>query len=177
MKGWGVYRVTGKKKVINNIKDTSMRINNAMQSALTDGAELIRDRSIESLQNLAKEPGLSVQGGKITDKKSWVIEPMTDTEIVLKCLSEHAAIVEFGGMGRSILATDYGWKGFPIGRQQGKEPPTIRSKVKLQRGYNYFRSTINSEYARLSALNRIKRNLWKAARGTGMAKEMDISKL
>jgi len=168
----GIKEIRGKKKIISNLKKIKSQIDNNLINSLTYGTELLRDRAIDNLRNLATEPGLSVKGGKITDKNSWFVEPITSKEILLRCTSEHASIVELGAPGRTILSTDYGWKGFPIGRQQGfaisdpiKGGLMYRKKVRLQSGYHYLQSAMDSQWVRESMLNRMSRNLNKVIEG------------
>ena len=145
-------------QVINKIYRVMDALDSHLGENLSQGAELIQDKAINYLKGVAREPGMSVQGGKITENSSWNIENISNYEVTLKCLSEHAAIVELGGTGNWI-STHYGWRGFPIGRQQGKEPPLIRSRVRLQDGHHYLQTTIDSPAVTDAVVNKIKMNM------------------
>jgi len=165
-----ITRVTGKKKVTTNIKNVESAIYDGSFNALSHSANLLRDKAIENLINLSAEPGLSADDQSITKKENWEIVKETNNRIQLQCKSNHAAIVEFGGMGKIIDSRQYGHMGFPIGKQQGfaisnpdgKGGPMIRRIVKLQRPKHYFGSAVNSEWVQQSMINRIQHNLWNS---------------
>lgn len=153
-----MIEVEGIKEVNSNLDRLKLVVLNSIESSLSDAADHLKDTSIEFLKSQAKEPEKSVQGQRITDSESWYIEPINNNKIRLHCKSEHAAIVEFGGEG-TLIATHYGWLGFPVGRQQGLEPPNIKPEIKLQQGYHYLENTMNSPDVRNNMLEKIRQYL------------------
>jgi len=149
-----VTKVLGKEKVLRNLELVQTNIANCIPHSLSEAAYHLRDTAIEFLKSQSKQPGLSNMAGDlpITDPTSWYIEPIKENTINLICNSKHAAIVEFGGEGRTILSTDYGWIGFPIGKQQGlvtMDPDgsgreMFRRGITLQAGYHYLENSFNS---------------------------------
>lgn len=170
-----VTSITGKKAIINKLNNINKFTPNSLQHALQYGGTLLKDRAKLNLQNLAKFPGMSVDGESILDDKTWDIVPVSQKEVRVECNSKHALIVEFGGGGGIIHSHSYGHYGWPIGRQQGmaitdnkkmsgKGGTLYRKTVKLQRGYHYFQSAKDSQWVQESITNRIKRDLWKSIR-------------
>jgi len=148
-------------KFINDkLSKVNKRIHADLFDAIADSSEILRDEAIKYLNSVAKEPGKSVQGGRITDKSSWVIEPISDNEVILKCLSEHAAVVEFGGYGKILYAPAYGHFTWPVGRQQGK-PPIPVDEVKVQAGYSYLSRTRDNKSVKSKMSNKIKNDIMK----------------
>jgi hypothetical protein len=171
-----ITNIKGLNQILKNIRRVQTMVLNSSRESLKYGAELLRDKAIENLKNTSKLAGLSADGQSITKIENWSITNKGALGITLACNSKHAAIVELGGHGKTIVARSYGYRGWPVyleggswrGWQQGY-PPTpgkMLAKVKLQGPKNYFRSAINSEWVRQSMLNRIKRDIMKGIRGS-----------
>jgi hypothetical protein len=150
-------RITGYKEIRDRGNRIIKSLNEKYIDALSQAGEHLDLTSIEFLKSQAKEPGLSVKGGRITEPSSWeIIQEGDNKSILLRCNSEHAAVVEFGGENRAInVAREWGWYAFPVGQQQGNVP-TFRPEVKLQQGYHYLSNTMNSPDVQSNMLSKVK---------------------
>ena len=110
--------------------------------------------------------GLSAEGGSITDPSNWTIRKHGELGASIRCNSDHAAVVEFGGEKTGIVMIERGpnQPPFPIGLQQRQEP-VFKRKFAIQPPKAYLRSAIDSEWVRQSIRNRIRRDLLKVIRG------------
>lgn len=149
--GWTEIKRNGQ-KVIDAIERKKI-------DALSEGADHLRDTSIEFLKSQSKEYGKSIVGGSIVDTKNWYKEPIDNNSIKLNCISEHASIVEFGGLGKVIFARNYGLNSFPVGQQQGNEVVNVQA-IKLQPGFHYLESTMNSPQVRYNMLRKVGKTIW-----------------
>ncbi len=167
-----VTQIRGKKDIIRKLEKIDKFVPNSMQHALQYGADLLRDRAIQNLVNLSKEPGMSLDGESIANKENWGWQPESQLTGRLSCNSKHAAVVELGGeQTGTTLVVKRGSGGFPIGKQQygqasfdDQGKPMIRRAFLIQRPKYYFRSAIESQWVKESIKNRIKRDVWKSMR-------------
>ena len=68
-------------------------------------------------------------------------------EGTLEYYSPHARIVEFGGLGKTIKASDYGIKAFPIEKNQFGVAQSFSPTIKLQEGKHYLQRAITQMVA------------------------------
>lgn len=172
-----ITRIRGKKAVISKLNAVDNIVKSGIVESLKYGGYLLRDKAIENLINLSKEPGLSQDGESITLKSNWIVAGETPNSIKVECISEHAAVVELGGesTGTTLVRMTKG-SGYPIGKQQygqasfGPDPitgvikPIIRKEFLIQQPKSYFRSAYNSGWVKESMRNRIKRDISKNIR-------------
>lgn len=146
-----VSRILGKKEIIDNITRVYDNIESSLVRVLSNASDELRDQAIQNVLERAKEPGSSYQGGSITDRARWVVEPIDYNSINLLCTSEHAAIVEFGGEMGTVLVTMPTGPGYPIGAQQNEGTakigddgkPIIRRSFVIQQPMSYFRTAMD----------------------------------
>jgi len=164
-----ITEIRGKKEVIDNINKVEKVVENSLLRSLSNASDLLRDRAIQNVFNWAKMPGKSLQGGSITDKSRWIIEPIDYNEIKLSCTSEHAKVVEFGGIspGEKKIAYEItGKNAWPIGKQQGivneftSELGIPRVSFRTQHPMSYFRSAKDDEECKSMMRESIKKDIW-----------------
>jgi hypothetical protein len=171
-----MIEVKGIKEINSKLRKIRSSVDSNINLALTNSARILRDQAIENVRNWSDAPGLSKIGSLIDPDTSWVIDSAINTEVTLTCISDHAAVVEFGGeqTGRTIIGPPErrgGSKGYPVGKQQhggaivseydGK--PIIRQSVLIQQPMAYLREA--EHMASDKILHSIKRDLWSAIEG------------
>lgn len=165
-----ISQIRGKKEVIANLNKVQYNIQASLVPSLLNASDILRDKAIENVMIRAKEPGLSIQGEKITDISSWKKEMVDNNKISLTCISPHATIVEYGGLspGEKILAPDYGKNAWPIGKQQGFVNAFTgaygipRVSFRTQQPMAYLGDAAIDPNVVDSMLGSIKRDLWSS---------------
>jgi len=145
--------------ILNKVNNLEKIINSNLVEALTKSAEKLGHYARENVRNWAAEPGLSQTGGAIANESSWMTNSENNNMVSISCISNHAAVVEFGGelTGTSLVVMTKG-PGYPIGKQQGK-PPIIRKSFLIQQPMAYFRSAKDSDYVRWQLRQSIRSDL------------------
>jgi len=158
-----VKGVSGRKEVYRNLKRLQYRLTLNSNKGLQEAGEHLRDKAIENLVNSSQNPYLSIDGQSIADKDNWKIERQKSYHYTVDCTSDHANIVEFGGVGK-VLARSKKKKGFPIGRQQGAGD-NWKSSFTLQTPKSFYRGAIQSPTIKSQLNNVISYNLKRSLRG------------
>jgi len=166
--------VKGLNRVLRKVGQLDNMMKVGLQEPLFRATEHLRDKSIEHLRNIAKEPGLSVDGESITDTSNWtIIRNSSDSEagtspacsVTLKCISKHAAVVELGGGGKVIQAETYKLPWFPVGKQQGRQPPTKMGRITIPAtGLHYLWSTVENKSVQIQMTSIMKEESYKMMR-------------
>ena len=151
-------KVSGLDRVISRAEFLVKNIPTALKEASNEVVSLLDERAMTNLNNSLRW-GHSTKGDSIKDSK-FIEGPEISgyvSKVTLGYSSPHASVVEFGGgigTSRSVLVTRRPPNPpFPIGATQGFEPE-FRYSFRVQQGYHYLGSAVQSQKKRLVSIYR-----------------------
>jgi len=155
------YRISNLNTVLQNIDNIVQKIHSSAYTGLDKSCDIVRDSAIEYLDmsvGTGRWPSLGVSTDSIRSKTTWGKQGMAD-KFRLFCKSKHAAVVEFGAIGAAMVERPGSSPPFPIGKQQGLNPPMYRQRFAVQKGYNYLTRAIESPYVHRQILQEITQSI------------------
>ena len=162
-----ITKIGGKARVLRNLDRISSAIPHNLRQGLEESVIYLRDKAIENLVTNSLNPFLSIDGESIAEKDNWIFKREEELKVSLECTSKHAAVVEFGdtvlrqGKRKFIAREHKGYRGWPIGRQQGAGDYWYYSFT-IQKPKWYLTSAINSSHVRENMKNIIESHLDKS---------------
>jgi hypothetical protein len=162
-------KIDGLDRIEAKADDILYEIKKLTQVSLIEAASLLRNSSIEYLKGAVQgNPrsqgwGRSMTGDSITSEDSWGIYTIGKNKVTLQCFSQHAAIVELGGIktGVAMVENATGDKhfNFPIGMQENWTDIKVRPRFAIQQGYGYLTNSMNSPEVQELMLLEMKKTL------------------